>query len=231
MASSCRASIRSLQLGTILEIAPGFGRWSQYLKELCDELILVDLTESCIEHCRARFEGSTHISYHVNDGRSLAMIPDASVDLVFSFDSLVHADESVLEAYLKQIAAKLTPDGVGFVHHSNAGVYKGMAELTRRMPGPLRARLLRRGLAFDVGAWRAEDVRAEKVLEIASAAGLHAISQERMAWQHGRFLMDAITTFTLPGSRRAAAFAEAQNPRTSTEASRIRRLYARGRRP
>jgi len=29
--------------GTILEIAPGYGRWTQYLKDLCERLLVVDL--------------------------------------------------------------------------------------------------------------------------------------------------------------------------------------------
>ena len=38
-----------LPAGTILEIAPGYGRWSHYLKDYCGKLILVDLVEKCIE--------------------------------------------------------------------------------------------------------------------------------------------------------------------------------------
>src|SRR3954466_7997689 len=73
-----------LPTGTILEIAPGYGRWTQYLKDLCDELVIVDLTDGCIEHCRRRFADSHNIEYHVNDGRSLEMVEDGSVDFVFS---------------------------------------------------------------------------------------------------------------------------------------------------
>src|SRR4030088_2097980 len=64
--------------GTILEIAPGYGRWTQYLKDLCDRLIVVDLAERCILHCRERFADSPNIDYHVNDGRSLEMLADRS---------------------------------------------------------------------------------------------------------------------------------------------------------
>src|SRR5205807_774882 len=53
--------------GTILEIAPGYGRWTQYLKDLCQRLVIVDLTEKCITHCRERFADSGNIEYHVND--------------------------------------------------------------------------------------------------------------------------------------------------------------------
>ncbi|MFN7926786.1 MAG: class I SAM-dependent methyltransferase [Blastocatellia bacterium] len=109
--------------GTILEIAPGFGRWTQFLKDLCDNLLVVDLSAKCLDACRARFATDTHIRYHLNDGKSLAMIPDASVDFVFSFDSLVHAEAEVLEAYVQQLARKLKPQGVGFIHHSNLGAY------------------------------------------------------------------------------------------------------------
>src|SRR3954463_5279292 len=109
--------------GTILEIAPGFGRWTQYLKDLADRLVIVDLTDECIAACRERFADSANIDYHVNDGRSLEMVEDGSVDFVFSFDSLVHVEDDVLTAYLNQLAAKLKPDGVGFFHHSNLGMY------------------------------------------------------------------------------------------------------------
>src|SRR6266478_5857216 len=72
--------------GTILEIAPGFGRWTHFLKDLCQQLVVVDLSTKCIEACQARFADCTHITYHVNDGKSLAMIADESIDFVFSFD-------------------------------------------------------------------------------------------------------------------------------------------------
>ena len=43
--------------GTILEIAPGYGRITAYLKDLADRLILVDLADTCIDACRKRFAG------------------------------------------------------------------------------------------------------------------------------------------------------------------------------
>jgi SAM-dependent methyltransferase len=64
--------------GTILEIAPGFGRWTHYLKDLCTRLVVVDLSERCIEACRQRFAAESHIAYHVNDGRSLETSCSAS---------------------------------------------------------------------------------------------------------------------------------------------------------
>ena len=61
------------------------------MKNLCDSLIIVDLAESCIEACKTRFQSEENFQYFVNDGKSLEMINDSSVDFIFSFDSLVHA--------------------------------------------------------------------------------------------------------------------------------------------
>ncbi|MCG8455729.1 MAG: class I SAM-dependent methyltransferase, partial [Holophagales bacterium] len=73
-----------LPAGNLLEIAPGFGRWSQYLQGHCRRLVLVDLAERCIRGCQERFAGLDHIEYHVNDGRTLEAVADGSVDLAFS---------------------------------------------------------------------------------------------------------------------------------------------------
>lgn len=159
--------------GTILEIAPGFGRCTQYLKELGQHLILVDIAEVCIAACQQRFSSSTHITYHVNDGKSLAMVPDQSVDFVFSFDSLVHADADVLEAYLGQLARKLSPNGVGFIHHSNLGAY-------RTSQGRLRFYI--NNEPGGESNWRAASMTAELFEEYCERVGLQCISQELIGW-------------------------------------------------
>jgi hypothetical protein len=70
----------------MLEIAPGHGRWTEFLLD-CKRLILVDLSPSCIDYCRKRSSGHHNISYHVGDGRSLPENCSGEVDFVFSFDS------------------------------------------------------------------------------------------------------------------------------------------------
>jgi hypothetical protein len=55
---------------TIFEIAPGFGRMTTYLKDICKRLVVVDMSEKCIEACRKRFADVKHISYFVDDGKS-----------------------------------------------------------------------------------------------------------------------------------------------------------------
>jgi SAM-dependent methyltransferase len=214
---------------TILELGPGHGRWSHYLRGLCDELILVDVAPQCIEACRGRFGEAGNIAYHVGDGKALPFVSDASVDFAYSFDSLVHAEADVLEAYARELARVLRPDGVAFLHHSNMGAYTRAAALARRVPGGLRRRLTVRGLLVNVYAWRAESTTAEQFAGFAAQAGLACVSQELIPWEYGRQLTDAISVVTPRGSRWDRPPVRVRNPRFMDEAQAAARaapLYA-----
>lgn len=212
--------------GTILEIAPGYGRWTQYLKDVCDRLAVVDLTEACIEHCRTRFAAASHISYHVNDGRSLEMIEDHSIDFVFSFDSLVHVDPGVIGVYVEQLVDKLTPRGVGFLHHSNAGALRPVSALSRRLPARLLGPLSRRGIALNLAAWRDDEMTAQRFRAQCDAVGLACVAQELVSWEHGGYLIDCFSIFTRRGSVWDRPLQRVRNPLFVAEASRMARLYA-----
>ena len=101
----------------ILKIAPGFGRWTHYLKDYCEQLWIVDRVAECIEACRRRFADDPRVSAYLNDGRSLSIFPDESIDFAFSFDSFVHVKREIVEAYLSELGAKLRIGGKGFIHH------------------------------------------------------------------------------------------------------------------
>jgi SAM-dependent methyltransferase len=210
--------------GTILEIAPGYGRWTQYLKDLCERLVVVDLAPQCIDHCRERFSEAGNISYHVNDGRSLEMVGDGTVDFAFSFDSLVHADADVIDAYLGQLARKLAPNGSGFIHHSNAGAYRRASAITRRVPQRFRAPLVKRGALLDVYAWRAESMTAEVFAAQCERAGLALVSQELISWEHGPYLTDALSVFAAKGPGTPPQ--RLRNRRFARDAKRVARLYS-----
>lgn len=190
-----------LPAGTILEIAPGYGRITQFLEGQCERLVLVDLSETCIEACRRRFASCSHISYHVNDGVSLAMVEDGSVDLAFSFDSLVHAERGVLASYLAQLRRKLTAGGAIFIHHSNLGEYPVQASL-QRVPvlrGALRALgLLERNLH-----WRSPDMTAGRMAALAREHGLRCIAQELVNWGTAEALIDCFSLIVREDSPRA----------------------------
>lgn len=216
---------RFLPGATILEIACGFGRWTHYLKDHCERLIAIDLSEQCIEGCRKRLAGYDHISYFVNDGKSLDMVEDGSVDFVFSYDSLVHADEAAIRAYLAQFPRILKTDGVAFIHHSNLGEYEFYRTLAKipRLPGILHRLGLMEYLHF-----RDHSVSARKVERFAEESGLQCISQEINTWLTRRTMIDCLSTIVKKGSRHARENQVMRNAAFSREADylvKLSRLY------
>jgi len=101
----------------ILEIAPGFGRITQFLSILAGELIVVDLNPICIEKTKSKLKNHV-LAYFVNDGKTIPKVRDNSQDLVFSYDSFVHMHANVTEEYIKEIYRVLKPGGHCFIHHS-----------------------------------------------------------------------------------------------------------------
>jgi SAM-dependent methyltransferase len=185
--------------GRILEIAPGYGRWTHFLKELCDDMVIVDLAQACIDHCAERFADDAHVTGYANDGKSLAMVEDDSIDLAFSFDSLVHVERDVIDAYLGQLATKLTANGIGFIHHSNMGIY-GPAEWEHRN-----------------AHWRGHTVSAQLFEALAHQHGLRCVSQEMLTWGDDTLLNDCISIFTPAGSTWERPNVRAENPSFSVQ--------------
>jgi hypothetical protein len=208
-----------LPASTILEIAPGFGRWTHYLKEHCQRLHIVDPFADCIEACRRRFGDDSRLSYHINDGSSLAMIPDRSIDFVFCFDSLVHTPRTTVEAYVRQLADKLKDDGAGFIHHSNLGEYA--SSVGEQLPRRVR-KLLIKAKILDQDHQRAPDMTAELFRAYCAEHGLTCVCQELINWR-GRRLIDCFTTFARAGSKWAGTCRIVRNPDFMREARLIRR--------
>lgn len=212
-----------LPTGTALEIAPGYGRWTNYLREYCQQLVGVDLAETCIQVCRQRFAVDTHLSFHVNDGNSLAMIPDGSIDFIFSFDSLVHAERDVIEGYLNESARILKPYGVGFIHHSNIGQYQQDFSLIEGIPGESRKSVIKRKFLGPTH-WRAASMTATLFADYCDQANLQCVSQELVNWGATRLLIDCFSLFTPKNSAWARPNIVIENPGFMREARMIKRL-------
>ncbi len=194
-----------LPAATILEIAPGFGRFTQFLAAHCERLIGVDLAERCVSHCRNRFQNLPHLEFHVNNGLTLTSVPDNCIDFAFSFDSLVHAEANVLRSYVSELALKLNRDGVAFFHHSNIGAFREPE--SDRIP-------------FDNLHWRAESCSAELVRQFCGEASLICVSQELVNWG-GTELTDAFSVVTRPDSKWMRSFELRENPGFMAEAETI----------
>ena len=215
-----------LPAGTILEIAPGRGRWTRFLKEICKHLMIVDLSPSCIEACKKRFSADTNVSYYTNNGSSLEMIPDNSVDFVFSFDSLVHVEAVVMKSYMEQIARKLKVGGGGFIHHSNLGSYPLLVWATKLSK---LARVYNHlSVIRNQEHWRAHCMTAERFREYCEQAGLACQKQELINWRESWGLIDCLSTFARSESPLPQPCEVARNPDFMQEAERARRNSAEG---
>ncbi len=205
----------------ILEIAPGHGRMTQFLLGSCERLTAVDLNASCIAACRDRFAGFDNLELHVNDGRSLGMVADRSVDFAFSFDSLVHVDADVIGSYLQELGRTLAPDGVAFLHHSNVGAFlQPVGRVMDRWFAPALGERISRRLNRN---WRSAEVSAEGVAALAAGAGLRCVVQESVNWL-AKLPTDCFSTLTRAGSRWDRAPRVVRNLSFMREAARLRRL-------
>ena len=107
------------------------------------------------------------------------MIENDSVDFVFSWDSLVHAESDVIFSYLKQLSKKLKNGGFGFFHHSNLGAFNDLNTGSLRIENP---------------HWRASSVSAELFYNYCFDVGLKCITQEIIPWG-GSDLHDCFSLF------------------------------------
>jgi hypothetical protein len=156
----------------LLEIAPGFGRWTQFLLGWTAEYCGIDLSDKCVNACRSRFSTCKKANFFQNDGMSLECLAGRQFDLIFSFDSLVHADVDVLAAYIEQIIPLLSADGIAFLHHSNLAA----------LPGRTSA------------GHRSETVSVDIVAKLVRSSGGRLLIQEQVAWEED-LLCDGFTTF------------------------------------
>jgi SAM-dependent methyltransferase len=197
---------RYLPAKSVLEIAPGFGRWTKFLIPNSARYIGVDISQECVDACWRIFQQRDfffeRVSFLKNDGLSLVGIKSGSCDLVFSFDSLVHVDFEIIESYVSEILRVLAPDGVAFIHHSNLFAFNG---------------------AIGQPHVRSLTVSADNVAQTVNAAGGSVIIQEVINWG-GEHMHDCLTLF---GRRRANVESiRLENPRFMEEASIIHNFQA-----
>lgn len=174
-----------------LEVAPGYGRWTQQLVERARGVTMVDLSPTCLDACRERFGDGPGLTYVLTDGASLPGVPDASVDFVWSFDSFVHMELPVVTAYVQEIARVLRPGGHVVLHHAGkVGVPRTLATVTSRLgrPGRVAQRVLTQQRLHDSG--RRADVTARDVSRGLRANGLDVVRQTSAWGDVGQYTVD-----------------------------------------
>ena len=117
--------LKNLDLQIILDFAAGHGRNSARLLELAKQIYLVDANPDAVEFLRQRFahHDQQRCSLQVvqNNGKDLREIPSNAISLLYSFDSMVHFEKRLIEAYMPEFERVMAPGAFGFIHHSNFG--------------------------------------------------------------------------------------------------------------
>ena len=167
---------------SVLEIGPGFGRFTGFLLPCATSYFGVDISEKCVKACGKRFASSTHAQFLQNDGQSLECVAGSSFDLVFSYDTLVHAEYEVIAAYIAQIVPLLSATGVAFIHHSNLAALPESKNTANR----------------------AQTVSAEIFEQLVRLSGGRVLLRETIAWEQD-VMSDCYTTFC-----RAEAYREVE---------------------
>ena len=130
------------------------------------------------------------------------MVPEESIDFVFSYDSLVHVELDVMGEYIWQICRKLTPTGAAFLHHSNA------------MGDSVDAQEAREGA-------RGASVSSSLIKQLIEDCSGKVLIQEEMNWIR-KTRTDCMTTFVGAASPTSFAYQLIRNDDFLLEASLVR---------
>lgn len=122
--------------GSVLEIGPGGGRWSEALLARASLLVLVDVSERPLQVCRERFGAGAPVRYIRSTGNDLPGVADRSIDAVWSFDAFVHIAPTDQAGYLSEFARVLRPGGVVIIHHAD-GRNRGAMSSRRGLRSPM----------------------------------------------------------------------------------------------
>lgn len=102
---------------TVLEVAMGHGRWTPFLAQNVRRYIGVDFSPSCVNYCREHFGKFANVTFYNTNGRTLSVLPKASVQFIWSFDSFVHIEPDITELYMAEFARVLSSGGRCSIHH------------------------------------------------------------------------------------------------------------------
>lgn len=181
----------------VLEIAPGHGRWSKEMVSRCKNLILVDLSPSCIEFCKKLFASYHHVRYITNDGMSLDEVEDNDVDFIWSYDSFVHMEKDTIGNYLNEIYRVLKPEGKAIIHHAgrtHAFLWLGFMMSWRRT-GMHIYKFISMGKLTDTDGWRSNiskqlfsELAVDKRLEVEAQIQVWGKNNEFGVPRFGDFL-------------------------------------------
>lgn len=102
---------------TGVEIGPGGGRWTRYLKAI-HRLYVVDFHQDLLDELGRKFKEPNIVPVK-NNGDDFPNIGDGEIDFLFSFDVFVHFELPLVESYLRNMHRILKPGAKVLIHYSD----------------------------------------------------------------------------------------------------------------
>jgi SAM-dependent methyltransferase len=206
-----RRLFEKLDTTSTVELACGHGRHSVRLlstkgdQTALQSLVLLDVVEDNVLHCRRRFSDVSGVSVHTNSGYDFHPVEDGSVSAIFCFDAMVHFEYDAVFSYLQDASRILRHGGRALFHHSNLDKYPGSEY--RNNPH-----------------WR-NFMSKNLFAHAATRSGLRVLEQVTIDWDESQNL-DCLTLV----EKRADGSLKLETPRARNTSSLLTRLAGRARR-
>lgn len=98
----------------MVEIGCGIGRMLPFFAMLFAKVHGVDISPTMVEKGRKLLAHVPNVEFHLGDGRTLSVLPDACCDLALSFQVMQHIpDKQVIRDYIGDAFRILRPGGLG----------------------------------------------------------------------------------------------------------------------
>ncbi len=119
-------SVRSLiKDKVVLDAACGEGYGSNIIASVAKHVTGVDIDEDTIERAKSNYGSQSNISFLQASIEALP-VPDNSVDVVVSFETIEHVPEEVQHKFLQEISRVLKQDGLLVMSTPNKEIYSDM---------------------------------------------------------------------------------------------------------
>jgi len=94
----------------VLDIASGEGYGSAILAKSAHKVFGIDIDPEVVKHAREKYAGVANIEFLIGRAESIPL-PDHSIDIVVSFETIEHLDQPTQEKFLQEIKRLLKEDG------------------------------------------------------------------------------------------------------------------------
>ena len=95
----------------VLDLGCGYGRFIEFYAPLASFVYGIDITDYIIDICKTKYAGIENVEFIKNNGYSLKMIDDNSIDLVSCYTVFQHIPKKATQSYLKEFSRILKSDG------------------------------------------------------------------------------------------------------------------------